>query len=71
MIEDYEQQNITVKAGIGRNEPLNNEQINGLIDFMVAFDNKSENSSIDLITYLSTFLSTFNVEADFSVATTI
>jgi len=67
LIEDYEQQNITVKAGIGRNEPLNNEQINGLIDFMAAFDNKSENSSIDLITYLSTF----NVEADFSVATTI
>ncbi|QLK88184.1 hypothetical protein E3U36_09135 [Arsenophonus endosymbiont of Aphis craccivora] len=55
LIEDYEQQNITVKAGIGLNEPLNNEQINGLIDFMAAFDNKSENSSIDLITYLSTF----------------
>ncbi|MFS1563460.1 MAG: hypothetical protein ACL7AX_07715 [Candidatus Arsenophonus phytopathogenicus] len=67
LIEDYEYQNITVKAGIGRNEPLNNEQINGLIDFMAAFDNKSENSSIDLITYLSSF----NVEADFSVATTI
>ncbi|WP_334472740.1 hypothetical protein [Arsenophonus sp. PmNCSU2021_1] len=67
LIEDYEQQNITVKAGIGLNEPLNNEQINGLIDFMAAFDNKSENSSIDLITYLSTF----NVEADFSVATTL
>lgn len=67
LIEDYEQQNITVKAGIGRNEPLNNEQMNGLIDFMAAFDNKSKNSSIDLITYLSTF----NVEADFSVATTI
>lgn len=65
LIENYDQQNFIVKPVIGHSDTLNNEQLNGLIDFIAAFDHKAENANIDLVTYLPTF------NADFSVASTI
>lgn len=67
VIEDYNQQHIVINAAIGQGETLTNKQLDSLIDFIAAFDPNRENGSIDLITYLPTF----NIDLDFSVATTI
>jgi len=67
LIEDYDQQNVVINAAIGQGETLNNRQLDSLIDFIAAFDSNGENGSIDLMTYLPNF----NIDLDFSVATTI
>lgn len=67
LIEDHEQQNVVIKTAIRQDKTLNNEQLDSLINFMAAFDYREENGCIDLITYLSTF----DVNADFNIAKTI
>ncbi|WGO84624.1 C80 family cysteine peptidase [Arsenophonus apicola] len=67
VIENYDQQNVVINAAIGQGETLNNKQLDSLIDFIAAFDPTGENGSINLITYLPTF----NIDLNFSVATTI
>lgn len=65
VIENYDQQHAVINAAIGQGETLNNRQLDSLIDFIAAFDPNGENGSINLTTYLPTF----DINLDFSVAT--
>jgi Ca2+-binding RTX toxin-like protein len=65
VIEGYDQQHAVINAAIGQGETLNNRQLDSLIDFIAAFDPNGENGSINLTTYLPTF----DINLDFSVAT--